>query len=345
MAERVEQLAEAFVERRLPKTEWTHEAHLRVGVWHVRTHGAETALQLLRERIRRYNESVGTANTDSAGYHETLTRFYVHLIASYIATAAPGASLDALADGLVRAHGARDLPLRYYSRDRLFSIDARRDWVAPDLQPLPGAAPWTDLLQAFGNIDIYLFDQLLRGNVSRGQRVLDAGCGGGRNLVYLLQAGFEVWAADPSGEAVAAVRRLAAGLGRPFADGRLRQEPIEAMTFDAGAFDLVIASAVLHFARDHAHFAAMVDGLWRVLAPGGLLFARLASDRGFEDRLQPLGGGRAVLPDGSERYVVSERQLVETTRRLGGTLDDPLKTTVVQEQRAMTTWVVRKRAG
>jgi tellurite methyltransferase len=104
----------------------------------------------------------------------------------------------------------------------------------------------------------------------------------------------------------------------------------------------VIANAVLHFARDHAHFDAMVEGLWRVLAPGGLLFARLASDRGFEGRLQPLGGGRASLPDGSERYVVSERQLVETTRRLGGTLDDPLKTTVVQDQRAMTTWVVRK---
>jgi SAM-dependent methyltransferase len=173
-------------------------------------------------------------------------------------------------------------------------------------------------------------------------RVLDAGCGGGRNVVYLLQAGFEVWAADPSAEAVDAVRGLAVTLGQPFADGRVRQEPIEAMTFEPGSFDVVIASAVLHFARDHAHFDAMVDGLWRVLAPGGLLFARLASDRGFEGRLRPLGGGRAILPDGSERYVVSERQLEETTRRLGGTLDDPLKTTVVQEQRAMTTWVVRK---
>lgn len=198
------------------------------------------------------------------------------------------------------------------------------------------------LLDTFAQIDIYLFDQLLRGNITREHRILDAGCGGGRNLVYLLQAGFDVWAVDGDAEAVAATRALSAQLGRPLGPDRLRHEPLEALSFPDGAFDVVIASAVLHFARDHAHFDALVEALWRVLAPGGLFFARLASTVAFESQVRPLGGGRVVLPDQSERYVVDEARLVATTARLGGRLDDPLKTTVVQGQRSMTTWVVRR---
>ena len=198
------------------------------------------------------------------------------------------------------------------------------------------------LIDTFAQIDIYLFDQLLRGNITRDHRVLDAGCGGGRNLVYLLQAGFEVWAVDGDAEAVAATRALSVQLGRPLGPDRLRHEPLEALTFPDAAFDVVIASAVLHFARDHAHFDLLMDALWRVLAPGGLFFARLASTVAFEAQVVPLGGGRVILPDQSERYVVDEARLLATTARLGGRLDDPLKTTVVQSQRSMTTWVVRK---
>ena len=87
----------------------------------------------------------------------------------------------------------------------------------------------------------------------------------------------------------------------------------------------------------------MLAGIWRVLAPGGLLFARLASSIGIEDLVQPLGGGRFRLPDGSDRFLVDERMLMDAGARLGGDLLDPLKTTVGQNQRAMTTWVVRKR--
>lgn len=198
------------------------------------------------------------------------------------------------------------------------------------------------LLDTFAQIDIYLFDQLLRGNILPEHRILDAGCGGGRNLVYLLQAGFDVSAADADAAAVEATGALAARLGRPLGPERLRHEPIEALSFPDGAFDVVIASAVLHFARDHTHFDRLVDGLWRVLAPGGLLFARLASTVAFETAVTPLGGGRVILPDQSERYVVDEARLVATTARIGGRLDDPLKTTVVQAQRSMTTWVVRR---
>ncbi|MGE0814617.1 MAG: class I SAM-dependent methyltransferase [Vicinamibacterales bacterium] len=198
------------------------------------------------------------------------------------------------------------------------------------------------LLEQFGHIDIYLFDQLLRGRIGRGMRVLDAGCGTGRNLVYLLREGFDVWAVDRDAQAMASVRALAGALAPGLGADRLRVEPVEHLSFADRSFDAVISSAVLHFARDAAHFDAMVAEMWRVLAPGGLLFARLASSIGMADRMQPLDGGRWILPDGSERYLVDEYQLVSTTARLGGRLLDPIKTTLVQNERCMTTWVVAK---
>jgi tellurite methyltransferase len=114
------------------------------------------------------------------------------------------------------------------------------------------------------------------------------------------------------------------------------------MSFPEGFADVVLSSAVLHFARDDDQFLAMVRGTWRVLKPGGLLFCRLASSIGLEDRIQRVAGRRFLLPDGSERYLVDEALLIRLTEDLGGQLADPLKTTVVQNQRSMTTWAVRK---
>ena len=202
-----------------------------------------------------------------------------------------------------------------------------------------------DLVTEFGQIDIYLFDQLLRGRIARGMTVLDAGCGAGRNLVYLLRAGFDVLAADGDPAAIDRVRRLAARLAPGLPPENFRAEPVESMSFTDASADVVLSSAVLHFARDDAHFDAMLEGSWRVLRPRGIFFCRLASSIGMEDRVQALAGRRHRLPDGSDRYLVDEPFLMEKTRALGGELLDPLKTTVVQNQRCMTTWVVRKTAG
>jgi SAM-dependent methyltransferase len=201
----------------------------------------------------------------------------------------------------------------------------------------------TDLEAEFGGIDIYLFDQLLRGRVRPGDRVFDAGCGSGRNLVYLLRAGFDVFAADEDPDAVAEVRTLAATLAPELPADHFRVEPLDRLSFPDGFATVVISSAVLHFARTDSDFDAMLDGCWRVLAPAGLFFCRLASSIGIEALIVPRGGGRRyLLPDGTERYLVDEALLMDRTRRLGGALLDPIKTTVVQGQRAMTTWVVRK---
>ncbi len=200
-----------------------------------------------------------------------------------------------------------------------------------------------DLAALFGPIDIYLFDQILRGRIGPGMTVLDAGCGGGRNLVFLLREGYDVFALDPNPEAIRAVRSLAGELAPRLPAANFRAEAAESSSFPEHAADVVLSSAVLHFARDESDFRAMLQGSWRLLKPGGLFFCRLASSIGMEDRVTPLGGRRFRLPDGSERFLVDEKFLLELTAELGGRLLDPLKTTVVQDQRCMTTWVLRKR--
>lgn len=197
------------------------------------------------------------------------------------------------------------------------------------------------LRQQFGEIDIYLFDQLLRGRFDFRRRVLDAGCGGGRNLPFFLRHGFDVYAVDADGQAVRSVRDLFASMDPAVPADHAQQAALESLPWDDGSFDAVVCSAVLHFARDEQAFAAMVRDMWRVLAPGGLFFARLATSIGLEDRL-PSTTGRMRLPDGSERFVTDERTLLDWTRLLRGTLVDPLKTTNVQNQRCMTTWVLEK---
>jgi tellurite methyltransferase len=204
-----------------------------------------------------------------------------------------------------------------------------------------------DLEAEFGAIDIYLFDQLLRGRITRTDRIVDAGCGGGRNLVFLLRAGYDVWGIDADPDQIHDARLLARALAPTLPADRFRVEAVEQSTLSDECATVVISSAVLHFARDDAHFGAMVRGTWRILAPGGMLWCRLASTIGMESRVVPLdrSGHRCRLPDGTVRYLVDEARLTALTRELGGQLLDPLKTTVVQDQRSMTTWVVRKGSG
>jgi tellurite methyltransferase len=200
----------------------------------------------------------------------------------------------------------------------------------------------TDLSAAFGEIDIYLFDQILRGRIRPGMSIFDAGCGGGRNLVYFLRAGYEVFAIDPEPAAIRAVRSMAEAFAPRLPAANFRAEPVEGNSFPDGAADVVLSSAVLHFAEDEPQFAAMLHGTFRLVKPGGLFFCRLASSIGMEGRFAGVGGRRFRLLDGSVRFLVDESYLLELTAQLGGSLVDPIKTTVVQNLRCMTTWVVRR---
>src|SRR5271165_701934 len=188
----------------------------------------------------------------------------------------------------------------------------------------------TTLQEQFGQIDIYLFDQLLKGRISPGMRILDAGCGSGRNLVYLLREGYEVYAVDPDAQAVDSVRSLARRLAPALPELNFRVEAVEHMSFDDACADVVVSNTVLHFARDDAHFESMLHGSWRVLKPGGLFFCRLASTIVMEDQFKRVQGRRFLSPDGAERYLVDAPLLGSLAERIGGELAEPLKTTVVQ---------------
>ncbi|MGA8938995.1 MAG: class I SAM-dependent methyltransferase [Acidobacteriaceae bacterium] len=208
-------------------------------------------------------------------------------------------------------------------------------------EPRVSDAP--SLQDQLGQIDIYVFDQILRGNIAPQMRVLDAGCGYGRNLVYLLRQGCEVFALDANPEGVAHVRALAGELAPHLPPENFRVGVIEQLDFPDDFADVVMCSAVLHFARSEQHFLAMVAELWRVLRPGGMLFCRLGSRIGMDfervrDHIYRIG-------DGSEWFLVDEAVLLRMTEQMNGLLMDPLKTTIVQDFRCMTTWVLRKRAG
>ncbi|MDB5103539.1 MAG: methyltransferase family protein [Fibrobacteres bacterium] len=208
-----------------------------------------------------------------------------------------------------------------------------------------GAAPGggLDLRAWFGDIDLYLFDQLLKGRVKPPLRILDAGCGTGRNLPYFLKAGFDVHAADMDEDALDHVREMAAEMAPGLPADHFRVEKVESMTFPANHFGLVLCNAVLHFAEDEEHFQRMLDGLWRVTAPGGMLFMRLSSTIGIENRLTRLESGKYLMPTGGEWFLVNEAKLLLATQRLEADLVEPIRSVNVQNLRCMTTWILKKR--
>ena len=197
-----------------------------------------------------------------------------------------------------------------------------------------------NLQQQFGSIDIYLFDQLLKGRLARNMSMLDAGCGSGRNLVYFMRSGFSVFGVDRSIEVINQIRSLATSIS-DLSPENFRVEPVERMSFADESFDVVLSSAVLHFAENENHWLAMVREMWRVLKPGGIFFARLASTIG-QEQLEQIDGRRYHLPDGSDRFLVDFEMLDQTTTSLGGEWIEPFKTVVVHEARSMSNWIVRK---
>jgi len=211
------------------------------------------------------------------------------------------------------------------------------------MPPSPVSPP--DLREWIGGVDIQLVDHILRGTFpSGGIRVLDAGCGGGRNLLWFLRTGCDVSAVDTSPMAVAQVRSAAEMLAPYLPPENFHVEAVEEMSFPDASFDVVLSIAVLHFARDEAQFLGMLEEMWRVLRRGGVLFVRVASTIGIEKLVVPLGSPRRYqVPDGSERFLVDLELLLRLTEGLKGELLDPIKTVNVQNQRCMTTWVLRKR--
>jgi len=203
--------------------------------------------------------------------------------------------------------------------------------------------PLSSLNDIFGNIDIYLFDQLLKGRIKVGMKLLDAGCGSGRNITYLLQTGVEAYGVDASTEAVGKVQQLAAGFCPNLPLGNFIQADLSALPYTASYFDAVLCSAVLHFAKDETHFTSMVQELWRVLQPGGMLFCRMGTTIGMEGKLVQVSGHHYQMRHGPVWFLADEALLQELENRLEAERLEPLKTVVVEHDRSMTTWVLRKK--
>jgi hypothetical protein len=126
-----------LLDRTLPRPDWTHEAHLAACLWIVRDRPDIDPVRDLRGIISAYNEAAGGVNDDTQGYHETITQCFVRAVSVFLASRSSVTLCDTVNGLLSSPYGRRDLPLQYYSRERLFSVAARRNFVAPDLAPLP----------------------------------------------------------------------------------------------------------------------------------------------------------------------------------------------------------------
>jgi tellurite methyltransferase len=197
-------------------------------------------------------------------------------------------------------------------------------------------------LNAIRNTDIYLIDLILKRTFNPGMTILDAGCGMGRNSEYFLQAGYKVFGADISTDDIEYLMKRAVSINPALSPDNFHLEAIENLSFGPESMDVVICNAVLHFAKNEDHFQSMLMSMWKVLKPGGIFFARLASSIGIEKRITPLEGRRYLLPDGTKRFLVDETMLLRLTHQLQASFLEPLKTVNVQNSRCMTNWILRK---
>lgn len=199
------------------------------------------------------------------------------------------------------------------------------------------------LNEQFGNIDIYLLDQLLKGTYADCRRILDLGCGYGRNSYWFLKNAYEVYALDQSEEAIHEFRRMATSLRPDLSVNNFICAAIDTkIPWETESFDLIICNAVLHFAENDQHFEEMLTSALNSLKPGGYFFARLASKEGLDGELKELGDGRYLLPDESERYLVDDETLRQYAIQFNMQAHEYIKTTLVEGLRAMTTVCWRK---
>jgi SAM-dependent methyltransferase len=200
----------------------------------------------------------------------------------------------------------------------------------------------SELNRLLGNIDIYLLDQILKNRFSKEMKILDAGCGEGRNAVYFLNSGFQIFGFDQEELAIQYLRFVAKSVQANYDAHRFQVGQLEEIPFHTGAFEAVICSAVLHFAKGEAHFWEMIQELSRVLKPGGILWFRMTTGfGGVLEQSEDLGEGKYLLPDGSERFVLQQKQL-DKILELGFQFLEAPKTVLVLGQREMGVFVLQK---
>jgi len=200
-----------------------------------------------------------------------------------------------------------------------------------------------ELNALLGNIDIYLLDQILKGRFDKEMKILDAGCGEGRNCIYFLHQGFQIFGTDANPSAIQMARIYAHTIQRDYDIHRFQRAEVEDMPFHQEAFDVLISSAVMHFARSWEHFHQMMDEMMRLLKPGGFFFLRMCTDQGnMREKSPHLGEGVYLLPDGSERFLWTPELEEEVMKKYQLEHLEPPKSVVVHGLRAMGVFVMQK---
>ena len=191
-----------------------------------------------------------------------------------------------------------------------------------------------------GQTDIYLVDQIMKGRYKPDDIILDAGCGGGRNLHWFLQNVFNINGIDSNMVAIEELKDKYPDLRNSF-----KVAAIEKSGYTENHFDHIICSAVLHFAKNTAHFKSMLQEMVRILKPGGTLFIRITSDIGIEDKIMHIDDGVYLVPDGSIRFLLTRSLLTTCMQQYQLNFVEPLKTTNVADERCMSTLVLQKTAS
>lgn len=192
--------------------------------------------------------------------------------------------------------------------------------------------------ELLGQTDIYVVDQIMKGRYAPSDKILEAGCGGGRNMDWFVKNDFQVYGIDQSEAAILHLKSKYLDLQ----EERLQIALVEKIPFEDNYFDHIISSAVLHFAQSEAHFKEMMVEMLRVLKPGGNLFIRMTSDIGIEDKVVLLGNGNYQIPDGSMRFLITKDLIKDLLQTFSISFLEPLKTVNVDDMRCMSTLVFKK---
>jgi len=186
-------------------------------------------------------------------------------------------------------------------------------------------------------VDIYLLDQILKNRYQPKARILDAGCGKGRNLLWFYNNGYEIHGTDLLSDRIEHCRQVFSNQADHFL-----VSTVETMPYVSNDFDHIICNAVLHFAKNSGHFLELFGSLVEILKPQGSIFIRMASEFGLESRIELLSEGVYKLPDGSTRFLLNEKLLKQIQVDFGMKLVETVKTTLVYDMRSMTTLVFEK---
>jgi len=193
-----------------------------------------------------------------------------------------------------------------------------------------------------GNIDIYLLDQILKARFEKHFKILDAGCGEGRNLIYFIRNEYQVYGIDKDKDSIQMLKHLIKSIDEDYPISRFINGNLEEMPYKQHEFDAIISSAVLHFAENKDHFLHMFHELNRVLKYNGILFIRMTSDIGMEEKVKPMGKGKYLLPDKSVRFLLTKKLLNEIIDQFGYSFEENFKSVLVDENRSMAVLVLRK---